>query len=85
MLKGVWIRSHGGLLANGARAESFGRLRRFSVRRRKLKKNGPKPGYILNEELSWKTALTIAKAMKPTNVNTLRSTALAITRVKTES
>ena len=32
--------------------------------------------------LTWKTALTIAKAMKPTNVNTPPSTTPAITLVK---
>jgi hypothetical protein len=40
---------------------------------------------ILNEALSWKTALTMAKAMKPTKANTQRSTPLAITPVKADS
>jgi hypothetical protein len=40
------------------------------------------PGYILKLELSWKTALTIAKAMKPTKLNTPSSTTVAIILVK---
>ena len=42
----------------------------------------PAPAHILKLELSWKTALMIANAMKPTKANTAKSTTVAMMLVK---
>lgn len=67
---------------DGLEALEFGVLELCDFRRGRAAAGQPP---ILKLELTWKTALTMAKAMKPTKMKTIMSTPLAMTLVKVES